>query len=287
MHLYGQQYRHAAGDTGGDTGAGDTGGDGATGAQGGDDDQGAGGDGGVLSAAGEWFYADGIKGEGDRPEFLLPKYKTMADQAKGYADLQTKQGEFGTYFGAPEGDYELVKPEGLEGEFDSDDPLLKSFQETAKSIGLSQEAFNKVVHGYLNENADMIQDHNTRVANVASELGENGAQVISDTWQRLTQVLPEEQANALDAVATDANAIRGLQTLLQSEAILPNVDSGQVSSMSRDDLRALRGQVYPEGHVKAGKQMYGDDKAHTKKVDELYKQRFPGDDVQVVNPTAG
>lgn len=42
-----------------------------------------------------WMMAEDIKGEGDAPEwFKSNKYKTVADQAKAYASLESKLGAF-------------------------------------------------------------------------------------------------------------------------------------------------------------------------------------------------
>jgi hypothetical protein len=41
--------------------------------------------------AGEYFLSDGIKGTGETPEWLnTEKYKSVAEQAKGYAELSKK-----------------------------------------------------------------------------------------------------------------------------------------------------------------------------------------------------
>ena len=61
--------------------------------------------------------------EGEKPEWLKDKYKSVEDQAKAYAELEKK---FGGFTGSPEGDYEMKVPEGISGEFDMDDPRIAS-----------------------------------------------------------------------------------------------------------------------------------------------------------------
>ena len=42
-----------------------------------------------------WMMSEDVKGEGDAPEwFKSSKYKTVADQAKAYAGLESKLGAF-------------------------------------------------------------------------------------------------------------------------------------------------------------------------------------------------
>jgi len=52
----------------------------------------------------DWFYTDGVKGNGDKPEWLADKYKSVADKANGYSEIQKK---FSNFTGAPE-KYDLV-----------------------------------------------------------------------------------------------------------------------------------------------------------------------------------
>lgn len=257
-------YRNEAGDEGGDTGGND-------GGEGGDQ-------GGVMQQSGAWGWNSDTPGEGDRPEYLAEKYKTVEDQAKAYPELASKMGKYGNNFGAPEGDYELNLPEGVEGEFDTESPLLSAIQKEAKDMGLSQQAFDRLLGTYIEHDLSMIESTEQLAERVASELGENGKQVISDTWQRLNQVLGPEDAKALDAVTGSAEAVKALNKLLQSEAVLPAEGGKELGQVTRDELRAMRFKKYPEGHPKEGREMYGDDPDHTAKVEGLYKELHPGED---------
>ena len=67
---------------------------------------------------GEYFLSDGIKGSGDTPDWYKgDKYKSVAEQAKAYTELEKK---FGGFTGAPKDGYS--GPEGIEG----DDAYCKS-----------------------------------------------------------------------------------------------------------------------------------------------------------------
>jgi hypothetical protein len=79
---------------------------------------------------GEYFLSDGIKGTGDTPEWYKgDKYKSVAEQAKAYTELEKK---FGGFTGAPKDGYS--GPEGIE----SDDALLQELTEFAEKTGMSQ-----------------------------------------------------------------------------------------------------------------------------------------------------
>ena len=62
------------------------------------------------------------------------KYKSVAEQAKAYTELEKK---FGGFTGAPKDGY--AGPEGIE----SDDALLQELTEFATKTNMSQEAFGE------------------------------------------------------------------------------------------------------------------------------------------------
>lgn len=111
-----------------------------------------------AAAAEKWFYADGVEGKDKAPDwFDGKKYKSVAEQAKAYPELSKKLGEMSTklkgFTGAPEGDYQLSLPEGVQGEIDTDNPLLADFKSWAKEAGLSQEKFTELLHVYAKNEA--------------------------------------------------------------------------------------------------------------------------------------
>lgn len=73
--------------------------------------------------------------------YKADKYKTVEAQAQAYVDLEKR---FGAFTGAPT-EYELKVPDGVQGEFDKDHPLLKGFIEFAKGAQMNQEGFSKVL----------------------------------------------------------------------------------------------------------------------------------------------
>ena len=58
---------------------------------------------------GEYFLSDGIKGTGETPEWYKgDKYKSVAEQAKAYTELEKK---FGGFTGAPKDVCQLTEPD--------------------------------------------------------------------------------------------------------------------------------------------------------------------------------
>ena len=84
---------------------------------------------------GEYYLTEGIKGSGDVPEWYQgTKYKTIAEQAKGYSELEKK---FGSFTGTPKDGYQLG--DGVE----KDDALVNEMIEFATSINMNQDGFEK------------------------------------------------------------------------------------------------------------------------------------------------
>ena len=84
---------------------------------------------------GEYFLSDGIKGVGDQPDwYKADKYKSVAEQAKAYTELEKK---FGGFTGAPKDGYEIL--EGV----DADDALWNELVEFGTETNMNQAAMHR------------------------------------------------------------------------------------------------------------------------------------------------
>ena len=105
----------------------------------------------------KWFFADGVEGQGDKPEwFKEGTFKDISAQAENYTKLQSHHNKLlGGFTGAPEGDYEYSLPQALEEagvELDTSDPYLKDFANYARDNNMSQEIFSGLL--------DQLQTYN-------------------------------------------------------------------------------------------------------------------------------
>ena len=83
---------------------------------------------------GEYFLSEGIKVVGDLPEwYKADKYKSIAEQAKAYTELEKKIGGF---TGAPKEGYSIA--EGVEAE----DALWQELVQFGERTNMSQAALN-------------------------------------------------------------------------------------------------------------------------------------------------
>jgi hypothetical protein len=89
----------------------------------------------------KYYLDEGVEREGDIPEwFKAGKYKTVAEQAKAYVDLEKKLGNF---TGAPDN---YMLPEGVS----DSDPLVNFLKEQGKAQNLSQEGFSGMIESFKN-----------------------------------------------------------------------------------------------------------------------------------------
>src|SRR6056297_936228 len=85
---------------------------------------------------GEWMFAEGYAGVGDKPEYLKENFKSVSAQAEAYVELEKK---FGSFTGAPKDGYEL--PENL----DKEDALVEEVMKFGTEHNMSQDGFNQLM----------------------------------------------------------------------------------------------------------------------------------------------
>lgn len=100
-----------------------------------------------------WYLDEGVQGVGERPDYLLEKFKTVTDQAKSFNELEQR---FGSFKGAPD-EYSLdmgtdpfTGKDYATGEellpLNTDNPFLKEFLGFAKEGNASQEFVSKALN---------------------------------------------------------------------------------------------------------------------------------------------
>lgn len=155
---------------------------------------------------GEYFLAEGIKGIGEVPEWYNPKYGSVAEQAKGYSELEKK---FGGFTGAPKDGY--AAPEGIE----SDDALLSELQEFAAKTNMSQDAFSEAWE-LLSAQSGAVEEvsHEQEMA----KLGDNAQQRIKTVEGFLKNNLDAEAYEKVSQKVTNADAIELIEEIVKATA---------------------------------------------------------------------
>ena len=156
---------------------------------------------------GEYFLSDGIKGVGDMPEwYKADKYKSVAEQAKAYTELEKK---FGGFTGAPKDGYELY--EGVE----SDDALWAELVEFGNKTNMSQSAMNEAWE-LLTAQEQAIEE--VSVEAEMDKLGDNAVERIKVVEQYMKNNLDGDTYERLRYAVNSAEAVELVEALVKSTA---------------------------------------------------------------------
>jgi len=211
---------------------------------------------------GEYFLSDGIKGVGDMPEwYKADKYKSVAEQARAYTELEKK---FGGFTGAPKDGYEVY--EGVE----ESDELWNELVEFGGRQNMSQAA--------LNEAWQLLTAQEEAIEQVTMEmelekLGDSAPQRIKTVEQFMKNNLdPETYENVRYAVNT-AESVELIEALISATAPqrLPIDGYVEPGGLTWDDVEA---EMYKKDEH--GNYLRSVDPNHEKKVQRLLKE-FGGD----------
>lgn len=216
--------------------------------------------------------ADNPAGDDDQSWFLKDKYKTVEDQAKAYPELQKKLGESNKLLGAPEGDYELTMPEGIDGEFIADSPSVNNVLAYAKENNLSQDVVTGLIHAFVAGEAELNQ---TSVDREMKALGDNADRRLKDLSDYGAANLDQETYDAFRAVASTAAGVKVLEAMkgLNREHKLPGNGDDNInlskSGHTPESLKEMSAAKDDNGHRKMST-----DPAYKKKVDQAYADYY-------------
>lgn len=167
----------------------------------------------------QWQWMDGVNGDGDKPEWLQERYKSVADQAKAYNELEKKMGEFR---GAPKDGYKL----DIEG-LPKDDPLISHFSETFKELNLTQQGFERVVQEFM-----QLQNQQAELNGKAEleKLGPNGKQIVNEVINQVNNTFNDDVAKTIQGMMITANDVKAVQAML---SLKPSTNSPTHNQMQQ------------------------------------------------------
>lgn len=205
----------------------------------------------------EYLLVDGIKGEGDRPEwFKADKYKSVSEQAKAYTELEKK---FGSFTGSPKDGYTL--PEG----FDSDDELAKEVIKFGEDTGLNQEGFDKLME--LAAAQSSASEEINREQEL-QKLGDNASSRIKqvETWLKHKMGDAYESIQELVTSADDVILVETIMNKVNPKP-LPLEGGDPVDGMTWADAEKMLLEKDDHGNLKMSV-----DREHKRKYDALVKK---------------
>lgn len=179
-------------------------------------------------AAPSWFIDEGVPGMGQRPGWLSDKFKTAADMAKSYSELEKK-------FSAQPEEYDLNKSKFI-------DPDYEPFQELAKygrDKRVPADFMDKVLETY----DKYLDEFTTDYAEEAKKLGDNAPERLKtlDNWVKAN--FSEDTYAALTSSLRSAEAIKALEeirgkSMSSSTMVPPGNDDGKSSQATFDEIKA-------------------------------------------------
>lgn len=153
----------------------------------------------------EWYLKDGLKGEGERPPYLLEKYGyNLEKQAKAYPELEKALGASGR---APD-EYDWGTHKEL---FDLTNPHMQEFMNYAKQNRINQEAFSKIVDTFVN----YAQSSEPNISQEIARLGPDGAMKFETVTRWVQNNLSQKACDTITGIINDANVIELLDEMRQ------------------------------------------------------------------------
>jgi hypothetical protein len=175
-----------------------------------------------------WYIDEGIPGVGNRPAWLPEKYKSAAEVAKAYTELQKKFGE------AP-AEYDLSKSKFIE----PDNAHLQEMAKYAREKRVPADVIDKVLATY----DKYYEENSINYDEEAKKLGDNAKERVTvlDNWAKAN--LSEEAYKGLTAALKSADSVKALEELrgkmMSSTTMVPNGnDDGKNTEATLDTLKA-------------------------------------------------
>lgn len=162
-----------------------------------------------------WSYAEGVNGEGDRPDWFKGKYNSVEAQAKAYNDLESR---FGGFTGSPE---EFAPIEGFKEEGESA-IMMATIKEIAKDSNMNQNTYEKIVKG-IAQNIDgyreSMQQDQMQEAIKSIPNFEARRSALADTAQANLTTEQFDGLNGLMSTQAGFEAIEALTTQIRGGAL--------------------------------------------------------------------
>ena len=211
---------------------------------------------------GEYFLSDGVKGVGDTPEwYKADKYKSVAEQAKAYTELEKK---FGGFTGAPKDGYSIV--EGVEPE----DELWQELVSFGERTNMSQSA--------LNDAWEILSAQEQAVEEVSMEmelqkLGDNAVERVKVVEQYMKNNLDSDTYERVRYGVNSAESIELVEALIKATAPAKLPIDGHIEpgGITWEDIEAEMFKKHENGQL-----LRSVDQNHERKIQRMM-QEFGGD----------
>lgn len=195
----------------------------------------------------EWFYAPGVPGQGEKPEWLIDsKYGNVLEQAKGYKELQ-KAFSQQEKIKAPD-EYQMNISDDFKQDFvvQDDDEVMNGFKTLAKESNMPQETFDKIIN-YLAYNTiheqkasnQNVQQEEKRLFQIEmDEVGPNREEIIKGIQGWATSNVPSEYGDVVKALGQTAKGVRFLE-FVSGKMRIPSIPTTRSEGPSNNQASEL------------------------------------------------
>jgi len=181
----------------------------------------------VIPEAPKWFIDEGVPGAGDRPTWLNEKFKSTADLAKSYHELEKRVGT------APD-EYDFSKSRYL----DPDYVPFQELKQVAKDKRVPQEVIDKMLESVDKYMDEFKIDDNEEI----NKLGSNAKDRLDtlNNWAKAN--LSNESYEALTSNLRTAESVKAIEELrnkmMSGTPQIPNGNTGAITNnASLEDIK--------------------------------------------------
>lgn len=166
-----------------------------------------------------WYIDENMPGQGERPAWLNEKFKTVADLAKSYSELEKR-------VGTPPDEYDFTKSRYI----DPDYAPFQDLKQLAKDKRVPQEVMDKMLDSF----DKYMDEFSTDYEGELKKLGDNGKERLEvlSNWAKAN--LSKNSYEALTSSMTNAESIKALEELrgkmMSSSTQIPSGNDGNISS---------------------------------------------------------
>lgn len=180
-----------------------------------------------LTGEPQWYYSEGIAGEGDRPEWLPEGMNMMqyGEQSKNNEERANGlRRELSGVKHAPE-TYTVSIDEDIASYFgiEDNDPMIETFMSSAKDSDLSQEGFNNILTAYFEKQSELVMNRMDAADAEFKEMGMNKDETFEQLSNWMNINLSVESADAFSNFITSAPAAKAMQEFISKTSTMNNI----------------------------------------------------------------
>lgn len=196
----------------------------------------------------EWFVSEGVKGEGDMPDWYNPdKYPTVFDQAKHAKVLRDAVARNGNEAVPEEYNINLSKEvaEALNlNNEDADLSLIDNFKAIAKESKISEEGVNKVLDMFgqaiIEENKAYQEAQEAYIQEQIQEIGENAEARRDALMNWAKQNIGEDLLSTFEDSVTSASQFKMWEAVKAKMSQKSNIPGNVGTANPQDSLKRAR-----------------------------------------------